>query len=386
MPNYYVLRIKTNENEYVKNGRVAFGWSKVDFSKFDDAELLAKTVENNYYAGDFSATLRGRKKSEVKRIFNIKEGDIILVPCYKGFYIGTATGKRIYDPDSIDNDLANQIEVDFIKDKKNNNDPFYFSRGGKKTSLTTKLSVRGFTVLSIYTKDIISEIDSLINSSIKYDKDFAETERVANFENAELEDFKKKIKDVLSDYNKTSLEPHGNGFEKLLQELFQHDGYKTINLPTAISSTSADADILAIKESKLGDEFSSILYIQAKHYSGKSDAGIDQIIKFKEEIKSDEINNIPEIVRANKNNIKYVLISSGDFTNYVYEKAENDDDGIILINGNRLAEMLYDVIDEIPEIRYKLGFVKSYSDPPQCKTAGVLFYAAGCSARRFFIF
>lgn len=360
MPNYYVLRIKTNENEYVKNGRIAFGWSKVDFSKFDDAELLSKTVEDTYYTGDFSATLRGRKKSEVKRIFNIKAGDIILVPCYKGFYIGTATGKRIYDPDSIDNDLANQIEVDFIKDKKNNNDPFYFSRGGKKTSLTTKLSVRGFTVLSIYTKDIISEIDSLINSSIKYDKDFAETERAANFENAELEDFKKKIKDVLSDYNKTSLEPHGNGFEKLLQELFQHDGYKTINLPTTISSTSADADILAIKESKLGDEFSSILYIQAKHYSGKSDAGIDQIIKFKEEIKSDEINNIPEIVRANKNNIKYVLISSGDFTNYVYEKAENDDDGIILINGNRLAEMLYDVIDEIPEIRYKLGFVKSY--------------------------
>lgn len=65
MPNYYVLRIKTNENEYVKNGRVAFGWSKVDFSKFDDAELLAKTVENNYYAGDFSATLRGRKNPKL---------------------------------------------------------------------------------------------------------------------------------------------------------------------------------------------------------------------------------------------------------------------------------------------------------------------------------
>lgn len=359
MPNYYILRIRINENEYVKNGRVAFGWSKVNFSKFDDAELLSKAVEEIYYAGDFSATLRGRKKSEVKRIFNIEAGDIIRVPCYKGFYIGTATGRRIYDLEGIDNDLANQIEVNFIKDKNNN--PFYFSREGKKTSLATKLSVRGFTVLNIYTEDIINEINSLIDSSSKYDKDFAEAEKVAKFENAELEGFKKKIKDVLSDYNKTSLEPHGNGFEKLLQELFQHDGYKTVNLPTTISSTSADADILAIKESKLGDEFSSILYIQAKHYSGKSDAGIDQIIKFKEEIKADKINNIPEIVRANKDNIKYVLISSGDFTNDVYDKAENDDDGIILINGNRLAEMLYDVIDEIPQIRYKLGFVKSYT-------------------------
>lgn len=359
MPNYYVLRIKTNENEYVKNGRVAFGWSKVDFSKFEDAELLSKTVEDTYYAGDFSATLRGRKKSEVKRIFNIKAGDIILVPCYKGFYIGTATGKRLYDPDSMDNDLANQIEVDFIKDKNNN--PFYFSRDGKKTLLTTKLSVRGFTVLNIYTEEIINEINSLIDSSSKYGKDFTELERVANFENTELEEFKKEIKDVLSDYKKTSLEPHGSGFEILIQKLFEHDGYEVSTPSKRASSSEADADILAIKESKLGDEFSSIFYIQTKHYSGKSDAGIDQIIKFKEEIKSDEINNIPEIVRANKDNIKYVLISSGDFTNYVYEKAENDDDGIILINGNRLAEMLYDAIDEIPEIRYKLGFVKSYT-------------------------
>ena len=122
----------------------------------------------------------------------------------------------------------------------------------------------------------------------------------------------------------------------------------------------ADADILAVKKSKLGDEFSSVLYMQVKHYSGKSDNGIDQIIAFKEKkaFESTDKNADEDEWLVNVSDIKYVLISTGTFTDYVRDKAEEND--ITLIDIDRLAEMLYEVMDDIPEIIHCLGYVKTY--------------------------
>lgn len=63
-------------------------------------------------------------------------------------------------------------------------------------------------------------------------------------------------------------------------------------------------------------------------------------------------------ITVNPQNIAFYLISSGSFTKETREIAERND--IILINGERLAEMLIDKFDDMPEILHKLGFYKEY--------------------------
>ena len=188
---------------------------------------------------------------------------------------------------------------------------------------------------------------------MREEQDISDAAKIRKKEEEQLKQFEKELKKVLSDYRQTSLQPGGRGFEELIKELMESDGFKARILPKSIGGNEiADADILAIKESPLADEFTTALYIQVKHYSGESVNGIDQIIQFKNHV-IENLNN--ESIR----NINYVLISSGEFGKEAEDKAEKEN--IRLINGARLAEILFDKIDKLPEeIRYQLGFIKKY--------------------------
>ena len=349
MKNYYIIRTRYNVDDFVKESRVAVGWSDIDFTKYtDNQDMLLEEVKKHYYSGDdMSPNIRGRKLGEIKRFINIQKDDIIIVPSYRSFYIGYATGKFEYDQSSHDIDLSNQLIVDFKKDE--NNEPIPFTRDGKNTALTTKLKVRGFTVLDVNDSILTQSIEDLLNST----EDISDVEKVIRSENQELKKFKDDLKKVLTNYNMTSLNSGGRGFEELIKALMECDGYKTTILSKQIGGNGiADVDIFAVKESQLADEFTTACYIQAKHYWGKSNNGIEQIIEFKNETK------VPKDISVRPENIQYCLISSGNFCNEVYNKAEKND--IILIDGERLAEILFNKIDELPEIRYQLGFVKKY--------------------------
>lgn len=356
MSKYYIIRIKTNVNDFVKNSRVAVGWSDINFSEYNNQDKLIETVKQHYYSGEISPSIRGRKLGEIKRFINIKEGDVIIVPSYKSFYIGYATGCFVYEENSRDLDLSNQLLVNFKKNESN--EPIQFSREGKNTALATKLKVRGFTILDVFDEILIKSIDELINS----DKDVSDVEKVIRLENRELEKFKNNLKQVLPNYQMTSLSAGGTGFEKLVKALMESDGYKASILSKKCGNGIADADVLAVKESSLDDEFTTACYIQAKHYWGKSENGIQQIIEFKNQKSKDAIVSFTfedeSTVSIKSENIKYILISSGDFCDNVSVEAETN--GIILINGEQLAEMLFEKIDELPNIRYQLGFIKKY--------------------------
>ncbi len=358
MRKYYIIRIKSNINDFVNNSRVAVGWSDVDFSSYiNNPNELIETVKEHYYSDKVSPNIRGRKLSEINRFINIKKGDIIIVPSYKSFYIGYATEYFVYDKNSRNLDLSNQLLVNFKMNEEN--EPIQFSREGKNTALVTKLKVRGFTILDIYDEILIESIDELLNSN----KDISDVEKVIKLENLELEKFKNNLKNVLSNYQMTSLSAGGTGFEKLVKALMECDGYKTSILSKKCGGSGiADADILAVKESSLDDEFTTACYIQAKHYWGKSENGIKQIIEFKNQKSKESIASFTfeddTTVSIKSENIKYILISSGDFCDNVFIEAEKN--GIILINGEQLAEMLFEKIDELPNIRYQLGFIKKY--------------------------
>lgn len=358
MTNYYVVRTREAVDSYVQKGVSAIGWSEVDFTKYSTVESLCDAVRNKYYANNVSSRLCGRKLGEIKKFKSIRAGDIIIVPCYKGFYIGKATGEFLYDKseESYNNDLSNQIVLEYVNNGKS---PVRFSRDGKLTALASKLCVRGFTVLCITEDEIKKEIDDLLNSR----QDFSYQEKVIAKESLQANRFREELKSVLPNYRKIALASGGRGFEKLIEALMKIDGFETRILPKTIGGCSeADADVLAVRRSGLGDEFTTAYYIQAKHYWGTSDNGIAQIVQFKNEQEAYEDKQSAlfiEKYQLDSNQIKYVLISSGEFTESVKDLADEND--IILIDGNRFAEILFEVIDDLPdEIRYQLGFIKKY--------------------------
>lgn len=358
MVNYYVVRTREAVEAYVQKGVSAIGWSRVDFTKYPTVDSLCDAVRNEYYANDVSSRFYGRKLGEIKKFWSIRAGDIVIVPCYKGFYIGTATGKFLYDKskESVEKDLSNQIVLEFVTNGKS---PVRFSRDGKLTALASKLGVRGFTILCITEDEIKKEIDDLLNSR----QDFSYQDKVIAQESIQANKFREELKSVLQNYGRIGLAAGGRGFEKLIEALMKKDGFETQILPKTVGGNSeADADVLAIKKSVLGDEFTTAYYIQAKHYWGMSDGGIAQIVQFKREQEVCEDKQSAVFVgkyQLDSKQIKYVLISSGEFTENVKDTADEND--IILIDGNRFAEILFEVIDDLPdEIRYQLGFFKKY--------------------------
>lgn len=177
MSKYYIVRIREQAEEFVKQSKVAVGWSDVDFTKFKgDGDGLAEAVKKCYYSdSDVSPYLLGRKRSEVKRFINIKKGDIIIVPGYKSFYLGETTDEFIYDESKKNIDLANQLKVNFKKDREG--EPIPFERKGKNTALMTKLRARGFTVLEVR-NDQDSDLTKYIDELMREEQDISDAAKI----------------------------------------------------------------------------------------------------------------------------------------------------------------------------------------------------------------
>lgn len=355
---YYVVRTRIKEMEYANKGLVAVGWSDFNFSNYiGHSDDLIAEVDRKYYQETTSPQSAGRSKAEIRRFVGIAPGDIIVTPCYRGFMISRSTGKYEYDGASYDEDLSNQLRVDFLKNEEGK--PIIFTRKGKNLGLVSKLKAPGFAVLSIDTQPIINEINELVSTK----KDLSGAYLVQERESQELSRFRDDIRKVLSEYEMSYLSAGGDGFEELLVSLLRTDGYETRKLSKKIGKGKADADILAVKESGLCPEFTSVLYIQAKHHSGLTNMdGLNQLIDFRRDIESESVHEFlleEGSQTINSRNVRYVLISSGRFSPEVRMAAEES--GITLIDGDLLAKMLFDKIDELDEIRFSLGFYKKYN-------------------------
>ena len=124
----------------------------------------------------------------------------------------------------------------------------------------------------------------------------------------------------------------------------------------------ADADVLAVRTSPLGSGFNDILFIQAKHHQGISgDWGVKQLKAFQKMIEDDKrsfsfkYGDGKTLDDADKVDIRYVLVTSADLPDEISAP------GITFINGDRLCDMLFNVLDKIDdETRHKLGIKKSY--------------------------
>jgi len=345
---YYMTRIMSDTDELVQKGLIAVGWSKIPFNAYlNNRDNLYKIIESNYWI-DGDSRLKGRAWGNITRFLEINIGDIVIVPCYKGFYIGEVISNVEYSESDNYRDLSNQRKVKYKKDIDGN--PMYFSRSGKNTALATKLGVRGFVVLNIFNESVISEIDALYSA----ENDSSYADKVMKQEKDHLYKFRTDLSATLQSYDQIALQAKGLGFEHLIKKMFEEYGFEADILPKNNTRDYSDADILIKKTSSLGNDFSLAFFIQVKHHTGNSSNwGLEQIILYREKIEKGELS-----LDFDPSNIRYALISSGKFNQDIKEKAA--DNNIILIDGDRLSEILFDKFDELGEFQYQLGYYKKY--------------------------
>ena len=352
---YWIVKNTVDTTKYVKNGYAAIGWSNCEFD-FNKPEDTLNMVELEY------PSLSGQSRGYIKRFLSIKEGDIVIVPCYKGFYMGKATGEYRYLKDWISDDRANAVVVDF--EKNGDGEPHVYPREGINTALSTKIGSRHL-LLEIYDDYLKLEVESIL----KQEKNESIENRIRNIENKELDLLRRKIRDALKNYQQLYFASKGKGFEEFISVLFRLEGYETHILSKTVGgSDAADADVIAIRKSTLSPKLHEVLYIQAKHHMGVTGTwGYEQIKSFKSKKQKEADGNEGIIIVYDEqgnpidieiSQIKYVLISSAEFDSNAYSDTDKD---VILIDGEDLSGMIIGHIDELDSSELsKLGLIKKY--------------------------
>lgn len=346
MSNYFVVRMKDSQSEYVKRGLLAVGWCHIDFASFANKgeKEIWKVLDREVDKG----TISRRSACQIARFLSIKPGDMILVPnSWGGFYICKARTdlKSIYQysKEDVAKDRANQILVEYAKDK--NNEPVFYTRKNKNTALQTKMRTQ-WTVLQFKDDqtEATEEIDKLYNDG----KDSSSTSRLEEIESERYEKIREQICLNLQNYNSTSLQAGGSGLEEIVKKLFELDGY-SVEIPAKSKTENhGDVDIIATRNSIISDALKQTVNVQVKHHARESDSwAIEQLIEKKNQ-KSEDSSDV------------YMAMTTAEFDNKAKELA--DKNGVLITEGKDLAEKIILFFDkpEMEEIRLKLGFIKTY--------------------------
>lgn len=300
---------------------IGYGWSQINFSSFKSfGELLSYVKENSINIG--------RQKNQMSRYFNIQQGDIIVQPVNRGIYVGIANGIKSFGEGVVYGD--NRIFVDFFKDEHGK--AIKIPRSRLKQQLQSRLKIR-MSIASL--NEFREEIEGIV-SQLKNNKDVLFNSEFQLKSDEAIDNFKRQLLKNITTGN-TFLEGGGYGLEKLVLELMSIEGYKASISAKNQFSTIADTDIEA---SRIDPVSSNKVYIQVKHHSGNTGSkGIEQLIAIEEDEHVDKW-----------------LISSGNFTDTVKEKAEAQMPAIKLMNGSDLVDWVYDRIRELsPATKEKLG-------------------------------
>lgn len=322
---YYFVRAmsqtKEDFNVFFSNSVVAVGWSKINFTNFDDKEELIQEINRVYYDNsDVAATVAGRKRNEIRRFKNLKKGDKILIPFYSSVVLSYATDEVLYRPKFRDTlDLSNQRKVEYLRD--DDGDLIKIPRSGLSEGLQRRLRVPGSTMSDL--SEFEAEIDRLYEA--KYFDNYISEEF-----NKREEKFKARLLEKIRN-GESFLKAGGIGFENLVKELLDIEGYETKTPAKNKYSGIADIDIIATRG---GFADSERLYIQAKHHTGETDDwGAKQLIEFV----SQERDLLSEY--------KLILITTGRASKELTAVCDNHD--IFLMDGDELVEIIYSNLDKL---------------------------------------
>lgn len=330
--NYYMVRaMDSQQNDFktfFENKVVGVGWSEVNFSEFDKNQVqeLRQKVRSIYYSkGKQHPPTVGKKLNEVKRFHLITEDDYSIVPFRNSIRLAIAKEDKLYDKNSYDLDLANQVRVKYLMTDK---DFRTIPRNALSEGLQRRLRVRGSTVSNLY--EFKDEIEKIFNKeNYSWTSDYEERESL---------EFEKVKKQLLKNIRNglTNLKSGGIGLENLIKELFECEGYNANVLAKNHFENYGDADVYAVKSDKFQE---TKILIQAKHHSGYTDNwGLKQL----------------SVLQANSDyeDYKFVLLTTAKIGEKVKEEAKDSD--IITMDGNDFVDWIFEHLDDL-STRTKVG-------------------------------
>jgi len=318
---YFLMRSPAN---LVENSLLGYGWKKVDFSKSIDFKNLLDEIKDKY--GSY-----GRKKNQVRRFFELKHGDVVVVPMKGSVVIGIVEGGKSYDTSPKMG--FNRVVVNFRCDN------------GELRKVSTRTNVITNKLLSrlrvrqtnVSLKGFSSEIENLLKLGCK--KNDRLVDLLEDKISAAEDEFKQALLNKLKTGDDLWIKGGGDGFEELIGELLKLEGFSSRVLSKKSNKGKGDIDIEAIKEDFWGQ---TQLVIQAKHHKGVSSIkALHQVVTA---IANDEVdtNAIP------------MVISTGVFNEETIKEAEKQ--GVILMDGDSFIDWLYRNLSKLSaETRLKLG-------------------------------
>ena len=316
-----ILMVRSTDQMIEKN-LIGYGW-QIDFSHFNQiADLLdaIKTKHGTY----------GNSRIRIASFFNLKKGDIIVVPTGSSIALAEVEGERFFQAGSKRS--SNQISVRYCRNQTGGliKIPRKLLTNALESRLKTRTSIAD---LQKFDAELLSILQN-IKKNNKYIPSHIDEKKLEAQESFKV-DLLAAIKG-----KKTWLESGGIGVVNLVVELLRLDGYTATIQPKNQSSDLADIDIVAIKATRF---YQSELLIQVKHHSGYSgEHGIRQLIAYD----SDNQN-------ANKWFITTAEISDST-------KGLAEDHNIFTMDGEAFVDWLVDSIDSLTEAtRRKLGIIQA---------------------------
>lgn len=308
--------------ELIDKDQIGLGWKGLRFCDFNSIEDLFKNgVENSRYKGNI-----GRKKNQIKRYYNLAKGDIVIVPATGSIVVAEVVGEKSFKEDAAVKYGENRINVSYFRDEKKN---VFIPRKQLSTALQSRLKIQmSVANLSDFSEEIGRHVEALEKGETHTWKKATE-DKEANALSCFKADLLKRIKQ-----GDVGLEAGGYGLEKLVQELFEIEGYHAEIQAKNQSRGIDDVDIIATRVNGITLEAERFL-IQVKHHKGTTgQKGLEQLI-------AHGIDRTDQEFRLTRK----ILITTAKFSDNLLNKAEENN--IIAMDGNRFVDWLYDNIEAL---------------------------------------
>lgn len=305
--------------ELINKNQIGYGWENIDFSSYEtDKELIEKGFKKQGYN-------LGRKTKQIKRYFNLKENDIVIVPVSGAIAIAIVEGTKSYLKNPLEKYSNNRIKVKYLSSSDKN---IFIPRKSLTTALQSRLKIRmSIANLNEFRDEINQHIASLDKGEIH-----TWAKEVEQKESEAINLFKVKLLKRLKDGKNIGLSSGGYGLEKLVKELLTINGYQARISAKNATSGIEDIDVIATKSNELTSDVEA-LFIQVKHHNGRtSDWGIKQLIAY-------------DVSEEDYAYFRKILITTGEVNDTDKQLAQDNE--IIIIEGRILIDWIYNNIENL---------------------------------------
>lgn len=255
-------------SELIEKNQAGYGW-RVNFSEFTDIKLLLEKVKEEYGS-------LGRSKNQITTFFDLKQGDILVIPLGSNIVLATVEGKKSFELGIRHG--SNRISVKYFRD--DNGKIIKIPRSVLKQNLESRLRLR--TTIGDLSK-FAQEINSLIEG-IENRSGFSVEEKFKVHVEQTISDFKSNLLNAICKGH-TRIEAGGKGLEELVKELLIIEGYSNVDILGKKNGKGiADVDIQATSN----NPFLKDVLVQVKHHTGETGAkAIKQLIAYEVETEAE---------------------------------------------------------------------------------------------------